>query len=606
MDQLNIQTDTIQEKSYNGCLEALLVWWIIGGFLVLIWNTFQFFTEPYNSDGYIALSLLTISDIVSLWGLFQLTKYKAIGFYLTIGSNITNFVIASIWPQYLLLSNPQMRSILSIVLLIVLLLVKNKGKSGFQTLGILKDNNTNDNKELEGKNVNELDNNPVSKNNESIDISSAQIDNNNIDSETDTVHRVYVPLTNAEKNNTIHSAQNVKELPESIKVSVDEQDEQSKENDNIVSDIAEDGNGKDESVSEQNQIDNNRNIINPLDAEVNKKSSEIKVINNMVDQSTSKDNTDSKKNIVVQQESQISEDNSVANKGKRTKWWFLLGLIVIAMVSLICILLPKESSDEKHERFKTLYDDKKYEEALPIIQELFEADYTPAYRAYGDMLLHGYGTQMDINKAIETLEIAVSRNDLESILILAKYYKDQKDWSKSLDYYAKAENLGDTTNYDTMAWIYIEDKNPLFSIDQALRYANKALKQGNNDVMFTLGNIYSHDKKKDYDMAFYWWNKGTVDGSNNCKQLCWDNIGWVYLYGLGCKIDYSKAYEAFSKALSISPNDDYALSHIGEMYYYGQFVKKNDEMALSYLKKAADLGNEDAQKLYAEILRDKK
>jgi TPR repeat protein len=116
-----------------------------------------------------------------------------------------------------------------------------------------------------------------------------------------------------------------------------------------------------------------------------------------------------------------------------------------------------------------------------------------------------------------------------------------------------------------------------------------------DEAYLNIGNIYA--RNNEYSNAFYYWQKATEHGSPSAHR----NIGIMFYNGLGCNINYEKANNHFEKASKDTPNDPLLLLYQGLMYKYGNGTNQNLSLAKEFLKKAADKGNEDAQREYAEI-----
>ena len=310
----------------------------------------------------------------------------------------------------------------------------------------------------------------------------------------------------------------------------------------------------------------------------------------------------------------VNDDNEEVQKKSGTNeetkdfqfalWGLLFILIFVCGVSLYYFFGnngDKETLEEKMNRAINLYNEDKNEEAFLLFESLAKEDYTPGLNAYGFMLLEGEGTQKNVLKGIQYLDSAANRNHINALKNLGEYYYDEGKWEKALEYYKRLEQLGETDIFHIVGYIYLDG---LKNVDEAIKYGKKAIETGDKDACFLLGNTYIDTTKKEYDLAFYWYERGTKEGSQFIQAACWCNIGWLYIYGKGTSINYEKAFEAYQKSLSLDPDNSYSLYHIGWMYYYGKYVKKDKEKALSYLKKSSDLGNELAQELYAKILRE--
>lgn len=225
------------------------------------------------------------------------------------------------------------------------------------------------------------------------------------------------------------------------------------------------------------------------------------------------------------------------------------------------------SPDNKFQRANMYFSEGKTNKAIDILTELAEDDYSKAKLKLGQLYL--------FNDSIE----------LDSILGL-KYLKDIA--------------VSDTTALSSLLRIYrgVPCKGKSFSEpDQAIYYANIAIKQGIclGEAYFTLGNAYSD--KKDFESAFYYWTKATEYGSNGA----YGNLGWMFYWGNGCKENNDKAYQYFMKAHAINPDDEFTLYYLGLMHVYGYGVKKDVMQGKAYLKRAAELGNEDARKEYSKL-----
>lgn len=125
-----------------------------------------------------------------------------------------------------------------------------------------------------------------------------------------------------------------------------------------------------------------------------------------------------------------------------------------------------------------------------------------------------------------------------------------------------------------------------------------AAKSGNPQDIYQVGEFfYYNDEYKD---AMKWYVKGAQLGDADCIY----SIGYMYHNGLGVKEDIAKANDYFVKAtrqynLIVSSSKDterraYALYMLGLIHNEGYGTPVNAELARTYFKKAADLGNEDA------------
>ena len=250
--------------------------------------------------------------------------------------------------------------------------------------------------------------------------------------------------------------------------------------------------------------------------------------------------------------------------------------IIIGSVAVVLVLIfagaviwynDYNSPDNRFQRANMYFSEGKTNKAIDMLTELAENDYPKAKLKLGLLYL--------FNDSIE----------LDSILGL-KYLKDIA--------------VSDTTALSNLLCIYrgVPCKGKSLSkSDQAIYYANMAIKKGIclDEAYFTLGNAYCDNN--DYESAFYYWTKATEYGSVGA----YGNLGWMYYWGNGCKENNDKAYQYFMKAYTINPDNDFVLFYLGLMHVYGYGVKKDVMQGKAYLKRAAELGNEDARKEYSKL-----
>ena len=79
-----------------------------------------------------------------------------------------------------------------------------------------------------------------------------------------------------------------------------------------------------------------------------------------------------------------------------------------------------------------------------------------------------------------------------------------------------------------------------------------------------------------------------------------NELGEIYYWGMGVKIDYRKAFEWFEKAMK--QNHVFAKFNIGKMFYWGRGIEKDEKRAevlckevLDEIKELVENGNVDAQ-----------
>jgi len=97
------------------------------------------------------------------------------------------------------------------------------------------------------------------------------------------------------------------------------------------------------------------------------------------------------------------------------------------------------------------------------------------------------------------------------------------------------------------------------------------------------GNQYYSEKN--YEEAIKWYQQSAND--NNAEGMT--NLGYMYGYGLGVKVDYVSASKWYSKAAQ--NGNARAMTYLGMLKENGTGVTKNLREAFSWYTKAANAGN---------------
>ncbi len=85
-------------------------------------------------------------------------------------------------------------------------------------------------------------------------------------------------------------------------------------------------------------------------------------------------------------------------------------------------------------------------------------------------------------------------------------------------------------------------------------------------------------------MALY--RRCTASPCGKVAAKAYYNLGVFYYYGLSDEPDTRRAFDCFMKSALIRPERE-ALSRLGDMYRYGQYVERNEKVAMRLYLKAA-------------------
>lgn len=201
--------------------------------------------------------------------------------------------------------------------------------------------------------------------------------------------------------------------------------------------------------------------------------------------------------------------------------------------------------------------------------------------------------QVDITGILQPINLDSEDSTLsESQLI---YKGDQcfnsLEYDKSLNFYLKAIEKGNTSAYSRVGWMYFYG----FGINQdyleAAKWYHKSAEQGDDESQQVLGYMYNHGLglPQDLSEALKWYKKSAAKGNSWAQN----SIGYMYYYGQGVKQDYREAERWYRQ--SAEQGNEIAQRNLGNMYETGIGVTKNLSEALKWYRKAADQGYSWAQ-----------
>lgn len=125
----------------------------------------------------------------------------------------------------------------------------------------------------------------------------------------------------------------------------------------------------------------------------------------------------------------------------------------------------------------------------------------------------------------------------------------------------------------------------------------KLANEGNGFAQMGMGDFYREGSKtlnieKDLVKSFKWYEKANKQGWVSAQN----NLGHMYLNGMGVRQDYFKALDLFRKAAN--RNDANAQIGLGIMYWKGNGVRQNTEIAKEWFGKACDNGSQTGCDVY--------
>ena len=168
---------------------------------------------------------------------------------------------------------------------------------------------------------------------------------------------------------------------------------------------------------------------------------------------------------------------------------------------------------------------------------------------------------------------------------LGLIYRYQQKYDESEKMYLKAIENGFVRAYSNLGVLYHIQKK----YDRAEKMYLAAIVAGDKEMYNNLGSLY--DNLNEYDKA----EKVYLEGIKNGNTTLYYNFGNLYFK----QGKYNKAKEMYLKVprtQKIAPEAYYILGLI--------YTNENDfSNAKKYLKISSDLGNQNAQKIYREIVQ---
>ena len=192
-------------------------------------------------------------------------------------------------------------------------------------------------------------------------------------------------------------------------------------------------------------------------------------------------------------------------------------------------------------------------------------------------------------EGIENLEKAASLDDYDALVFLGRGYSKSEDLEtikKAIDCFQRASELN-KNNGDALSrlgWLYCF-KEPIKDFRKAVEYFNEAIKLGSLRAMRDLGMCYVNGWGVDQDdfMGFSWTSKAVAGG----YKLALNELGEFYRFGIGTKKDPLKAIDCYKEFIE-STNNIIGAVNIGEMFFYGEGVGIDYDEATKWLQMACD------------------
>lgn len=240
-----------------------------------------------------------------------------------------------------------------------------------------------------------------------------------------------------------------------------------------------------------------------------------------------------------------------SNTRKIAKWAAIGVLSILAIFAIIGLSADDPSPEELFEKAEALYNNEKFDEALPLMTQAAEAGHVEAQNYLGIMYNEGYGME-------------------------------QPNDSIALMWYKNSAEGGDICGQCNLGLYYYQNKN----YAAAEYWLEKAAMQGQPDAQFSLGRLYhERDDGRASRSKAYGWLHMAADNNNVTAQTY---LAYMYLQ--------DDDTEQSLKYAKLAAEQDYAAAQYLLAVLYK--ADNNLELCQTWMQRAADNGSEDAKKYF--------
>lgn len=217
--------------------------------------------------------------------------------------------------------------------------------------------------------------------------------------------------------------------------------------------------------------------------------------------------------------------------------------------------------------------EKNVNKAIECYQKAIKS-YNDAYLKLSDIY---YFELKDYDNAQKYIDLALKEDPKNPDFILQKgifyYHGIQKDINLAKECFEKAASLGSHKAFSFLGMLYQLGEGCEKNLDKAMKYYRKASVDESSTPYSLIAGIYN--EKGQYGEAIRLYRKDIQE--NTYSPLAYYNLGCMYFKGEGVEKNYDLARECFEKAIQM--NQRQAKTALGIMHYYGYGIKKDKKKA---------------------------
>lgn len=268
--------------------------------------------------------------------------------------------------------------------------------------------------------------------------------------------------------------------------------------------------------------------------------------------------------------------------------------ILFYLTFLYTLSLFSYNNQTELEKASEFISQRKYTEAISILNKLIELNDPTAMNMLGLMYVEGMGVEKDGLKAFNLFKRSVEKDFIKAYYNLGKCYEygigTEIDIEKAIELYKKGYDKGDSKCAYALGKIYIkgckiENKDTEIGVKYLKFSCNKKISQ----ACYELAGFYEKDKKEIKKAIKYY----IKSGDYNYFQA-YTRVGDIYFYGKDIiERDLKKAKRYYEMACS--GNEAVGCYRLGFIYFSGlKPVEKDEIKAFEFLNRALNMGYKPA------------
>ena len=213
--------------------------------------------------------------------------------------------------------------------------------------------------------------------------------------------------------------------------------------------------------------------------------------------------------------------------------------------------------DASYNRGTILFNQRRFSEALPYLNQVCSRGITDACNSIGFMYQNGFGVARDYVQAKSFYEQGCTSTASISCSNLGTLYRDQlgvsKDYLRAVSLFSQGCDGGIVEGCDNLGRMYLDQTGFTHDYPRALTIFTKSCEAGDGPACGSLGNIYVRGLgvTRDPPAAAKYFSKGCDMGS---KASCF-SMGTLYRMGEGVARDLPKAIEYYNRTCRMGGNE---------------------------------------------------